>query len=182
MYVNTPFPNIVYALDLNDDGRVIWKYEPRQDPVGHPGDVLRYRQSRRRLWQRQDLPVSGGHDPGGARRRHRPGRLAGQERRSEHRRDRHQRAGDLQEPGVRRHFRRRVRRARQPDRLRHRDRRARLARLLDRARRRDVDGSARTPRISASRSARTAASTPGKAISGRSAAAPPGAGTRSIPS
>ena len=32
MYVNTPFPNIVYALDLNDDGRVIWKYEPKQDP------------------------------------------------------------------------------------------------------------------------------------------------------
>ncbi|MFC7400510.1 lanthanide-dependent methanol dehydrogenase XoxF5 [Chelatococcus sp. GCM10030263] len=32
MYVHTPFPNIVYALDLNDDGRIIWKYEPRQDP------------------------------------------------------------------------------------------------------------------------------------------------------
>ncbi|HET6469632.1 MAG TPA: PQQ-binding-like beta-propeller repeat protein, partial [Geminicoccaceae bacterium] len=32
MYIHTPFPNIVYALDLNDEGRVIWKYEPRQDP------------------------------------------------------------------------------------------------------------------------------------------------------
>jgi lanthanide-dependent methanol dehydrogenase len=32
MYIHTPFPNIVYALDLNDDGRVIWKYEPKQDP------------------------------------------------------------------------------------------------------------------------------------------------------
>ena len=32
MYVHTPFPNIVYALDLNDPGRVIWKYEPKQDP------------------------------------------------------------------------------------------------------------------------------------------------------
>lgn len=32
MYVHTPFPNIVYALDLNDDGRIIWKYEPVQDP------------------------------------------------------------------------------------------------------------------------------------------------------
>lgn len=32
MYVHTPFPNIVYALDLNDDGRIIWKYEPKQDP------------------------------------------------------------------------------------------------------------------------------------------------------
>jgi len=31
MYVHTPFPNIVYALDLNNDGKVIWKYEPKQD-------------------------------------------------------------------------------------------------------------------------------------------------------
>ncbi|MGH9272584.1 MAG: methanol/ethanol family PQQ-dependent dehydrogenase [Ilumatobacteraceae bacterium] len=32
MYVHTPFPNIVYALDLAEDGRIVWKYEPRQDP------------------------------------------------------------------------------------------------------------------------------------------------------
>ncbi len=32
MYLHTPFPNIVYALDLNNDGRIIWKYEPKQDP------------------------------------------------------------------------------------------------------------------------------------------------------
>ena len=32
MYVHTPFPNIVYALDLNSNGRIIWKYEPKQDP------------------------------------------------------------------------------------------------------------------------------------------------------
>ena len=32
MYVHTPFPNTVYALDLNHDGKIIWKYEPRQDP------------------------------------------------------------------------------------------------------------------------------------------------------
>lgn len=32
MYVHTPFPNIVYALDLNDNGKIIWKYEPKQDP------------------------------------------------------------------------------------------------------------------------------------------------------
>jgi lanthanide-dependent methanol dehydrogenase len=31
MYVHTPFPNKVFALDLNDNGRIIWKYEPRQD-------------------------------------------------------------------------------------------------------------------------------------------------------
>ena len=32
MYVHGPFPNPVFALDLNDNGRVIWKYEPKQDP------------------------------------------------------------------------------------------------------------------------------------------------------
>src|SRR6266567_7884211 len=32
MYVHTPFPNYVYALDLNDSGRIVWKYEPKQDP------------------------------------------------------------------------------------------------------------------------------------------------------
>lgn len=32
MYVHTPFPNIVYALDLNNNGAIKWKYEPRQDP------------------------------------------------------------------------------------------------------------------------------------------------------
>jgi len=32
MYVHTPFPNVVYALDLNNDGAIIWKYEPKQDP------------------------------------------------------------------------------------------------------------------------------------------------------
>jgi alcohol dehydrogenase (cytochrome c) len=32
MYVHTPFPNIVYALDLNKNGQIVWKYEPRQDP------------------------------------------------------------------------------------------------------------------------------------------------------
>jgi PQQ-dependent dehydrogenase (methanol/ethanol family) len=32
MYVHTPFPNIVYALDLKNDGAIKWKYEPVQDP------------------------------------------------------------------------------------------------------------------------------------------------------
>jgi lanthanide-dependent methanol dehydrogenase len=32
MYVHTPFPNTVYALDLNGDGKILWKYEPKQDP------------------------------------------------------------------------------------------------------------------------------------------------------
>jgi PQQ-dependent dehydrogenase (methanol/ethanol family) len=32
MYVHTPFPNIVYALDLNNENKIVWKYEPKQDP------------------------------------------------------------------------------------------------------------------------------------------------------
>ena len=37
MYVHTPFPNIVYALDLSKEGApVIWKYAPKQDPAVIP--------------------------------------------------------------------------------------------------------------------------------------------------
>jgi PQQ-dependent dehydrogenase (methanol/ethanol family) len=32
MYVHTPFPNKVYALDLANENKIIWKYEPKQDP------------------------------------------------------------------------------------------------------------------------------------------------------
>ncbi|MBR0811133.1 MULTISPECIES: lanthanide-dependent methanol dehydrogenase XoxF5 [Bradyrhizobium] len=32
MYVHTPFPNKVYALDLSQENKIIWKYEPKQDP------------------------------------------------------------------------------------------------------------------------------------------------------
>ena len=32
MYVHTPFPNNVYALDLNDNGKIVWTYQPKQDP------------------------------------------------------------------------------------------------------------------------------------------------------
>ena len=31
MYLSTPFPNTVFALDLNQNGRINWKYEPKQD-------------------------------------------------------------------------------------------------------------------------------------------------------
>ncbi|MGJ4948048.1 lanthanide-dependent methanol dehydrogenase XoxF5 [Bradyrhizobium sp. HKCCYLS20291] len=32
MYVHTPFPNKVYAIDLANDNKIVWKYEPKQDP------------------------------------------------------------------------------------------------------------------------------------------------------
>ncbi|HYM99966.1 MAG TPA: PQQ-dependent dehydrogenase, methanol/ethanol family, partial [Aestuariivirgaceae bacterium] len=32
MYLHTPFPNTVYALDLNDNGSIKWAYQPKQDP------------------------------------------------------------------------------------------------------------------------------------------------------
>src|ERR1700719_1340830 len=32
MYVNTPFPNNIFALDLSKNGQILWKYEPKQDP------------------------------------------------------------------------------------------------------------------------------------------------------
>jgi lanthanide-dependent methanol dehydrogenase len=32
MYVHGPFPNPVFALDLDNDGKILWKYEPKQDP------------------------------------------------------------------------------------------------------------------------------------------------------
>src|ERR1700732_3683309 len=32
MYVHAPFPNTVYALNLKDENKIAWKYEPKQDP------------------------------------------------------------------------------------------------------------------------------------------------------
>ncbi|MEI4485058.1 methanol/ethanol family PQQ-dependent dehydrogenase [Frigidibacter sp. MR17.14] len=31
MYVHTPFPNNVYALDLNNEGKILWRYQPQQN-------------------------------------------------------------------------------------------------------------------------------------------------------
>ena len=32
LYVHTAFPNNVYALDLNDNQKIVWSYFPKQDP------------------------------------------------------------------------------------------------------------------------------------------------------
>lgn len=33
MYVHTPFPNNVYALDLDDSAKIKWQYKPKQNPA-----------------------------------------------------------------------------------------------------------------------------------------------------
>lgn len=32
MYVHTPFPNTIFALDLANEGKILWRYEPKQNP------------------------------------------------------------------------------------------------------------------------------------------------------
>ncbi|PTE21495.1 PQQ-dependent dehydrogenase, methanol/ethanol family [Cereibacter changlensis JA139] len=32
MYVHTPYPNNVFALDLANDGKILWRYTPQQNP------------------------------------------------------------------------------------------------------------------------------------------------------
>jgi PQQ-dependent dehydrogenase (methanol/ethanol family) len=32
MWLHTPYPNVVFALNLADEQKIIWKYEPKQDP------------------------------------------------------------------------------------------------------------------------------------------------------
>jgi lanthanide-dependent methanol dehydrogenase len=36
MYLHSPFPNKVFALNLNDENKIVWKYEPKQDPAVIP--------------------------------------------------------------------------------------------------------------------------------------------------
>jgi lanthanide-dependent methanol dehydrogenase len=36
MYLHTAFPNNVYALDLSNDGKILWSYKPTQDPSTIP--------------------------------------------------------------------------------------------------------------------------------------------------
>src|SRR3982750_4304692 len=35
MYLHSPFPNKVFAIDLNNQ-KIVWKYEPKQDPAVIP--------------------------------------------------------------------------------------------------------------------------------------------------
>ncbi len=33
MYVHTPFPNNIFAIDLDDPGKILWEYKPKQNPA-----------------------------------------------------------------------------------------------------------------------------------------------------
>jgi methanol dehydrogenase (cytochrome c) subunit 1 len=33
MYINSPFPNNVFALDLDNPGKILWQYKPKQNPA-----------------------------------------------------------------------------------------------------------------------------------------------------
>jgi methanol dehydrogenase (cytochrome c) subunit 1 len=33
MYVHTPYPNNIFAIDLNEPGKILWEYKPKQNPA-----------------------------------------------------------------------------------------------------------------------------------------------------
>ena len=73
MYVHTPFPNKVYALDLSKDEPDRLEVRAEAGSERHPGDVLRHGKPWRSLWRRQDLPAPGRHHAGRSRRQDRQG-------------------------------------------------------------------------------------------------------------
>ncbi len=149
-----PFPNIVYALDLKNDGRILWRYEPKQDPNVIPVMCcdtvyrgLAYSDGKIFLHQADTTLVALDAQSGKV-------ALVGRKWRSEEGRDEYRDRPAGQGQGDRRHFRRRVRRARPRDCLRHQYRQAGMACLLDRARTTKCSSTATRRQISASRSAR----------------------------
>ena len=180
MYVHAPFPNTVYALDLNNEGKILWKYEPKQDPNVIPvmccdtvnrgvaygdGKIFLHQadttlvaldaKTGKVVWSAKDGDPSKGAD-------------------------RHLGAARRQGQGAGRHLRRRIRRRRPHDRLRHQGRQAGLARLFGRTGRRDPGRSRQDHRTRQAGRQGFRASRPGRATSGRSAAARPGAGSPTI--
>ena len=153
MYVHTPFPNIVYALDLNNDGKILWKYEPKQDPNVIPvmccdtvNRGLAYGDGKIFLHQADTTLVA--LDA-------KTGKVVWSVKNGdpEQGRDRHFGADSRQGQGSRRHLGRRVRRPRLVTAYDIEDGQAGLARLFDGAGQRHADGSGQRRPISASRSA-----------------------------
>ncbi len=120
MYFSTPFPNIVYALDLNNDGKILWKYEPKQDPSVIPvmccdtvNRGVAYGDGKIFLHQADTTLVALDAKTGAA-------GMAGQGRRSVQGRDRNFGAARRQGQGPDRRIGRRIRRSRLGLRLQHR--------------------------------------------------------------
>ena len=132
MYVHTPFPNKVYALDLSKDNKIVWSYEPKQDPNVIPVMCCDTVNRGLALCRRQDLPASSRRQARGAQCEERQCRVDRDQRRSEQRANRNLGADGRQGQGSGRHVRRRVRRPVQHDRLQHQGRQAGLERLLRR--------------------------------------------------
>ena len=170
----------VYALDLNNDAKILWKYEPKQDPNVIPvmccdtvNRGLAYADGKIFLHQADTTLVALDAKDGKVVWQVKNGDPAKGETGTSapH--------GD-QGQGSCRHLGRRVRRAVPHDRLRSQDRQAGMARPIRKGRTISSWSIPRRPRSSASRSARTPASRPGKAISGRSAEGAPGDGSPTI--
>ena len=180
MYVHTPFPNNVFALDLNNNGRILWKYEPRQDSTVIPvmccdtvnrgvayGDgkiflaqadatlVALDAKTGKELWSVKNGDSAKGETMTSAPMVVKDKVIVGIS------------GGEFGVQGP-------------TDRLRHQGRQTRLEGLLGRSRRRDAGRPAEDHRRWASPSAPTPRCPPGRATSGRPAAAPRGAGTRTI--
>ena len=111
MYVHTPFPNKVYALDLSQENKIVWKYEPKQDPNVIP--VMCCDTVNRGVSYGDGKIFLHQADTTSSRSMPRPGsRLVGEERRSQQGRDRHVSTDGLQGQGPHRHLGRRIRRSR----------------------------------------------------------------------
>ena len=180
MYVHTPFPNTVYALDLNNEGKILWKYEPRQDPNVIPimccdtvNRGVAYADGKIFLHQADTTLVALDAKTGAK-------GLVGDGRRGRQGPVRHRRAVRVQGQGAGRHFRRRVRRPRLGQRLQHQGRQAGLARLFGRTGHRHPDRPGQDHRARQAGRSRIRRSPPGRAINGRSAAAPHGVGIPTI--
>ena len=77
MYVHTPFPNKVFAIDL-DTQKIKWRYEPKQDVAVIPQMCCDTVYRGTRLRRGKDLPAAGRQHAAGARRQHRESDLVGQ--------------------------------------------------------------------------------------------------------
>ncbi len=129
MYVETSYPNHVYAINLNDPNRFVWKFDPPPDPTHRPSPAATWSTAGRPIamacftstpstaWSTRLMP--------------RPARSSGRSKNADPKLGQTITSAPLvvEEYRARRRFRRRVRRARLSVCLRCQDRQADVARL-----------------------------------------------------